>query len=151
MAYADYTFYTESFHGDTLTEDNANKWLERASEAVDILTFRRTEKTFPTEEGDIARVKKVVCAIAEALSLIDAQEKASQATMDETGSYKGAVASMSSGRESISFVQASNGSVYSRAAADRSERDKLLYGLAVQYLADVPDSEGVNLLYAGVM
>lgn len=151
MAYADYTFYTESFHGDTLTEDNADKWLERASEAVDILTFRRTEKTFPTEEGDIARVKKAVCAIAEALSLIDAQEKASQATMDETGSYKGAVASMSSGRESISFVQASNGSVYSRAAADRTERDKLLYGLAVQYLADVPDSEGVNLLYAGVM
>ena len=77
--------------------------------------------------------------------------KAMQATVDANGTYKGAVASMSSGRESISYVQNGNNSVYGRAAVDMNERDKLLYGIAAQYLADIPDSEGVNLLYAGVM
>lgn len=151
MAHADYTFYAESYHGDELTEANADKWLERASDYVDAITFHRTENTFPVEEKHVVKVKKAVCAIAEALFLIDAQAKAMQASMDASGTYKGAVASMSSGRESISYVQAGNSSVYGRAAADQKERDKLLYGLAVQYLADVPDSEGVNLLYVGVM
>ena len=151
MAYADYAFYTDRYHGDTLTEANASKWLERASDYIDAITFHRTEYTFPVEEKHVVKVKKAVCAIAEALSLIDAQAKALQASVDASGTYKGAVASISSGRESISYVQAANGSVYGRAAADQQERDNLLYGLAVQYLADVPDSEGINLLYAGVM
>ena len=151
MAYADYNFYTSSYFGDVLTEDVAAKWLERASDYVDAITFHRTENTFPEKEAHVVKVKKAVCAIAEALSLIDAQAKAMQASMDANGTYKGAVASMSSGRESISYVQAGNSSVYGRAAADQKERDKLLYGLAIQYLADVPDREGINLLYAGVM
>lgn len=150
MAYADFNFYTTVFYGDVLTEDNAAKWLQRASDAVDTLTFRRTEKSFPTDEGDALKVRKAVCAIAEALMLIDQQEKALSATVDTNGNIKAAAASISSGRESISFVNAANGSIYGKAAADRSERGKLLYGIAVQYLADVPDSEGVNLLYAGV-
>lgn len=150
MAYADYTFYAESYYGDVLTEENAAKWLERASDYVDAITFHRTENTFPMEEKHVVKVKKAVCAIADALSLIDAQEKAASARMDADGTYKGAVASMSSGRESISYVQAATGSVYGRAAVSREERDKLLYSIAVQYLADVPDSEGINLLYAGV-
>ena len=151
MAYADYTFYTESYYGDVLTEQNANKWLDRASDYVDSITFHRTENTFPEEEAHVVKVKKAVCAIAEALSLIDAQAKAMQATVDANGTYKGAVASMSSGRESISYVQNGNNSVYGRAAVDMNERDRLLYGIATQYLADIPDSEGINLLYAGVM
>ena len=151
MVYADFTFYAEMYFGDTLTVGNAAKWLERASDYLDAITFHRTERTFPEEEADAVKVKKAVCAIAEALSLIDAQAKAMQASLDANGTYKGAVASMSSGRESISFVQAANSSVYGKAAADQKERDRLLYGLAVQYLADVPDSEGINLLYAGVM
>lgn len=151
MAYADYAFYTGSFFGDTLTGDTAAKWLERASDYVDAITFHRTENTFPEEEKHVVKVKKAVCALAEAMFLIDAQAKAYQATVDANGSFKGAVASISSGRESISYAQTANGSAYGRAAADQKERDRLLYGLAVQYLSDVPDSEGVNLLYAGVM
>ena len=151
MVHADYTFYAESYHGDELTEATAAKWLERASDYVDAITFHRTENTFPVEEKHVVKVKKAVCAIAEALMLIHQQEKALTATLDAEGNAKAAIASMSSGRESVSFVNATNGSVYGRAAADRAERDRLLYGIAVQYLADVPDSEGVNLLYAGVM
>ena len=150
MAHADYTFYTDSYHGDILTEDNAAKWLDRASDYVDTITFHRTENSFPVEEKHITKVKKAVCAIADALCLIDAEQKAMQATVDANGAYKSAVASLSSGKESVSFVQAGKGSVYGLAAADQEERGKLLYGIAVQYLALVPDSEGINLLYAGV-
>ena len=150
MAHADYTFYTDSYHGDILAEDNAVKWLDRASDYVDTITFRRTENTFPVEEKHITKVKKAVCAIADALCLIDAEQKALQAKVDASGAYKSAVASMSSGRESISYVQAGKGSVYALAASDQEEHGKLLYGIAAQYLAGVPDSEGINLLYAGV-
>lgn len=150
MAYADYTFYTESFHGDTLTEANAPKWLERASDYIDTVTLHKTEFAFPEVEAHIKKVKKAVCAIAEGLYLIDEQLKAAQATADVNGNYHGAIASMSSGRESVSYASNLNASMFGKAATDRSERDKLLYGIALQYLAGVPDKNGINLLYAGV-
>ena len=66
MAYADYDFYSGNYFGDVLTEDIAAKWLERASDYVDAITFHRTENTFPEEEAHVVKVKKAVCAIAEA-------------------------------------------------------------------------------------
>ena len=150
MAYTDYSFYTGTFYGDTLTEENAAKWLERASDYVDAITFHRTESAFPEVEAHAVKVKKAVCAIAEALYLIDVQRIATQAQADESGMIHAAIASMSSGRESISYVQSSNGSVYAKAANDRTERERLLGEIVVQYLAGIPDATGVNLLYAGV-
>jgi len=47
--YADYSFYTDTYFGDTLTESNANKWLDRASEYVDSITFHSLDSAFPTE------------------------------------------------------------------------------------------------------
>ena len=47
MAYADYSFYTGSFFGDVLTAQNANKWLELASDELDNLTFGRLTFAFP--------------------------------------------------------------------------------------------------------
>jgi len=150
MAYADYSFYTDTYHGDTLTSENAAKWLDRASEFVDAVTFRRTEHTFPTNEADAVKVKKAVCAIAEAQYQIDAQVRATQAGVDKQGNLRTAVASMSSGRESVSYMQNANGSAYARAATDTEAARRLLADIAAQYLAGVPDSEGVFLLYAGV-
>ena len=50
MAYTDFTFYGTGYFGDTLTEETAPKWLERASDELDAITFwhlprrkRRTE------------------------------------------------------------------------------------------------------------
>ena len=34
MAHADYSFYTDVFHGDKLTAETADKWLDRASDGV---------------------------------------------------------------------------------------------------------------------
>lgn len=150
MAYADFNFYANTFYGDTLTGDNADKWLARASDFVDTITFRRTENAFPEDEADAIKVRKAVCAIAEAQYQIDMQAKATQAATDAQGNIRAAVASISSGRESISYMQNANNSAYAKAAADQAEARRLLGDIAALYLADVPDSTGVNLLYAGV-
>ena len=94
MAYADFTFYGSGYFGDTLTEETAPKWLERASDELDAITFGRLTFAFPTVEAHAAKVKKAVCAIAEALYWIDVQRRASSAQKAEDGSYHGAVASI---------------------------------------------------------
>lgn len=153
MAYADYTFYTETFYGDTLTEDTADKWLERASDELDALTFRRLTSAFPTETAHVVKVKKAVCAIADALYLIDLQRIAASAQQAPDGSYRGAVTSISSGQESMSFAVngAASASVYAAAVASAEARTTLLCDIAATYLSGIPDDNGVNLLYAGVM
>lgn len=150
MAYADYNFYTESYYGDELTESNAAKWLERASEELDAITFHRLQRNYPSSGSGDKAVKKATCAIAEILFRIDVQTQAGSAQKGSDGVYHGAIASLSSGRESVSYASNSAGStIYAKAAADEAERLKLLQSAAVKYLSGVPDERGVNLLYAG--
>lgn len=150
MSYADYTFYKTSYYGDMLTEDNADKWLGAASDEIDTLTFERLTFAFPVVAAHVTKVRKAVCAVAEALYQIDLQHKAATAQKAADGSYRGAIASVSSGRESISYsVNNVSASVYAAAAANDNERMKLICNTAVRYLANIPDAEGVNLLYAG--
>ncbi len=149
-AYADLTFYKDSYFGDVLTDENANKWLSLASDEIDTLTFGRLTFAFPTVEAHIEKVKKAVCAVAEALYHIDLQRKAVTAQQTADGSYRGAVASVSSGRESVSYaVGSASASTYAAAAANADEQTKLLSSIAVKYLANIPDANGINLLYAG--
>ena len=148
--YTDFTFYGSSYFGDTLTEETAPKWLERASDELDAITFGRLTFAFPTMEAHAAKVKKAVCAIAEALYWIDVQRRASSAQKAEDGSDHGAVASISSGRESISYsTSGANSSVYAAAATSAEAQTNLIGSIAAQYLANIPYANGVNLLYAG--
>lgn len=148
--YANYEFYTTVFFGDTLTADNANKWIDRASDYVDTITFNRLKTAFPTEETDVIRVKKAVCAIADALYFIDTQRRAGAASVGADGKLTGAIASMSSGRESVSFATGGTASVYSAAASNIGAQDSYTRYVAETYLANIPDANGTNLLYAGV-
>lgn len=150
MAYADFDFYQKSYFGEALTEQAAPRWLDRASDELDALTFGRLTFAMPTVEAHVAKVKKAVCAVAEALFYIDIQRQAAAAQKAEDGSYRGAVSSMSSGRESVSY--AANGvatTVYAAAASNEGARRELIGSIAVKYLANIPDACGVNLLYAG--
>lgn len=149
MAYADYEFYTNTFFGDVLTKDNADKWLTRASDELDGPTFGRLTFAFPTVEAHAEKVRKAVCAIAEALFYIDVQRNAASAQKAADGSYRGAVASVSSGRESISYAVNGAGTAYAIAAASSEAQTNLIREIAVKYLANIPDAHGVNLLYAG--
>lgn len=149
MAYADFAFYQEGFFGDVLTEDNAEKWLSRASDELDGPTFGRLTFAFPTIEAHAKKVRKAVCAIAEALYYIDIQRRAASAQKAADGSYRGSVASVSSGRESISYSNNSAATTYAAAAASAEAQMSLINSIAVKYLANIPDANGVNLLYAG--
>lgn len=152
MAYADFAFYKNNYFGDVLTEENAPKWLERAGDELDALTFGRLTFAFPTIDEHVVKVKKSVCAVAEALYWIDIQQRAFCAQKAEDGSCHGAVASVSSGKESISYVSGSNAvssSAYAAAAADVTVQAALIRGIAAAYLANMPDAQGINLLYAG--
>lgn len=151
MAYADFDFYKSSYCGEALTDEAAAaRWLDRASDEIDALTFGRLTFAMPIVEAHVLKVKKAVCAVAEALFYIDIQSKAALAQKAEDGTYRGAVASVSSGRESISFAASSTeASAYAAAAASEGALHKLIGSIAVKYLANIPDAYGVNLLYAG--
>lgn len=151
MAYADFDFYKGSYYGEVLTDETtAGRWIERASDELDALTFGRLTFAMPTVEAHVLKVKKAVCAVAEALFYIDIQSKAAMAQKAEDGTYRGAVASISSGRESISFSgNSAAASAYAAAAASEGARRKLIGSVVVSYLANIPDAYGVNLLYAG--
>lgn len=152
MAYADLNYYTMNFFGDILTECDAAKWLLRASDELDMLTFGRLSDSFPANFEHADKVKKAVCAIAEALALMDSAQKAASISKGPDGEYHGAVVSISSGRESKSYQNAASAvtaSMYAAAAADPKKRSALIKREAAKYLANVPDANGTNLLYAG--
>lgn len=151
MAYTDFSFYTETYHGDVLDEQNAGKWLEWASDELDVITFGRLTFAFPVVEAHVVKVKKAVCAIAEALCCIDVQRRAASAQIAEDGSYRGAMASITSGKESMSFAVtgAASASIYAAAAASADAQADLTRSIAARYLANIPDCNGINLLYAG--
>lgn len=151
MAYADLTFYSEVYHGDILTSENAEKWLEWASDEIDNITFGRLAFAFPVVDAHVVKVKKAACAIADALCCIDAQQRAVSAQKAPDGSYRGALASVTSGKESVSYAVSGtkDSSIYAAAAASSSAQAALIKDIASKYLANVPDATGINLLYAG--
>lgn len=151
MAYTDYDFYENVYFGDILTQESANKWLSRASDEIDHYTFNRLHRHFPKDKHHAVKVKKAVCAIAETLCKVEQQCDAVAVKQDENGNIHGAISSISSGRESISYsANGSSASVYAKAAADKTEQQKLITDILCRYIANIPDETGTNLLYAGV-
>ena len=149
--YADFAFYQGTYYGETLTEENAARWLTRASDELDTLTFGRLTFAFPTVESHVEKVKKAVCALADALYLVDVQRRAASAQKAQDGQYRGAVASVTSGKESVSYSTGGTAAtVYAAAATNPDELTRLMGDIAVKYLANIPDAAGINLLYAGV-
>jgi len=145
--YADYSYYTAEYFGDILTSDNASKYLKRASSELDGRTFSRLQTAFPVDTYAQTRVKDAVCAVAETLCQIDNLLTATSAKVQSDGSYQAPISSISSGSESISY--SSSVSPYSKAAQSQTEKNSLITAIINSYLAYVPDSTGVNLLYAG--
>lgn len=158
MAYADYQFYTEKYYGDTVPESDFQKYAERASDRIDAITFDRLIDGLPENERAQTKVKKAVCAVADAIYQIDQIKKASMETVGTVTREDGtvvnkSVSSVSSGSESISYVTGTSGSntdIYSQAAMDKKVENVLLRQIATDYLAGVVDKKGICLLYAGL-
>ena len=158
MAYADYKFYKEKYYGDTVPESDFPKYSDRASDRLDMITFNRLGDRLPYDERDRTKIKKAVCALADAIYQIDQIKKASMETVGTVKREDGtiankAVSSVSSGAESISYVTGTPGSntdIYSQAAMDKKVENVLLRQIATDYLAGVVDKKGICLLYAGL-
>lgn len=148
--YSTSQFYVEEYFGNEIPLDDINKYLSRASDELDTLTYGRLIKAYPTEQIYDEKVQKAVCAVAECLYKIEEQRKAVAARIDTDGKYTGPISSIKAGEESVSYTSVnSSSSVYSAAAASKEAQNQLIAETAARYIANVSDANGINLLYAG--
>lgn len=157
-SYVDYEFYKSLYGEGAIPESGFNRLLWEACKRVDSLTFGKLKFAFPTNEEDAEAVRRCVCRLIEIATAIEAANKRVSEgqgyVVDEaTGSMRGkVVSSVSSGSESVSYtVKSESGSTLIDAVlADKAAQDKLYADTVKEYLAGVPDANGVNLLYAGI-
>lgn len=140
MAYTDYLFYTTKYFGNVIPESDFPRWEDRASDKLNLVTFDRLGGELPEGEKLSTKVQKTVCAMAELLYRIDNIESSSGVDI-ATGQGK-QVKSISAGAESISYGIGE--SAINTIAKDKTEQDKAIYNIAVEYLS------GTGLLYAGL-
>ena len=89
MAYADYSYYEETYLGDSIPEAQFPKYAKRASEWVDYMTFNRIERM--NQEEIPVEVKEATCAVADRLyayNTADSRLKASESNDGYSVSYR---------------------------------------------------------------
>lgn len=145
MAYADYEFYKNEYHGDTIAESDFLKWADKASRQMDVFTFRRLLSAYPTDEYTDKQIKLCVCELAEKIMETDKYLEASALTKDGHASI---VKSVSAGSESITY--ATGETVYANVIKDDRSRKAFYRVTLTDYLSGLTDANGVCLLYAGV-
>jgi len=118
----DFTFYTDTYFGNIINEDDFPRLAARAGEFLSFL-----EREYSVNGDDVAK-NKAICALAEA---IQATEKASSASLAATAG-EGAVSSESIGSVSVSYQKgtASDAGLDLSVTATR----RRYYDIARQYL-----------------
>jgi hypothetical protein len=144
----DIIFYKTEFYGNTIPEDEFAKYESMAEDKIHALTFDRLAVGLPSDSRAAERVQKGVCALADLLYQINTEMLAQTVTADGNGSSHRAVSSITAGSESISYVTNSTSAI-GKAAADVDYKNRLIYLTVSEYLSNVSDDKGVNLLYAG--
>lgn len=165
MAYADYDFYTESYFGNVLSEEDFERLSKRASDFVDDMTFDSLVNGLPQNARSRRRIKRAVCKLAELMYQIELAEKnatnaavsGTSTTIGSGGSTTGVVTSVSSGSESISYAtpqqigaSAKEWSAVYAVAGDAKKTNDLLLKTALPLLMGVRTDDGIPILYAGV-
>ena len=158
MVYVTYEFYTSLYGEAAIPETDFNRLSWETQKRMDNITFGKLKFAFPANEDDAEAVKRCVCKLVEIAATIEAANKRVSEgqgyIVDEaTGSMRGkVVSSVSSGSESVSYTaKAESGStIIDAVLSDKAAQDKLYVDTIKEYLAGVPDANGVNLLYAGL-
>ena len=157
MGYVTYDHYKSIYGEDSMPETDFNRLSWEACRRVDTLTLNKLKFAFPTNEDDAEAVRRCVCKLIEIAGQIEAANKRVSEGQgyitDESGTLRGkVVSSVSSGSESISYtVKAESGSTLIDAVlSDKAAQERLYRDTVREYLSLVPDSNGVNLLYAGI-
>lgn len=157
MGYVTYDYYKSIYGEDSMPETDFNRLSWEACRRVDTLTLNKLKFAFPTNEDDIEAVRRCVCKLIDIAGQIEAANKrvteGQGYITDESGALRGkVVSSVSSGSESISYTaKAESGSTLIDAVlSDKAAQERLYRDTVREYLSLVPDSNGVNLLYAGI-
>lgn len=125
----------------------AAKLLDKYTTGID--GVRKLQKAFPSDLDAQEAVKRCECALVNLLLQIEQTEKAGAIATRADGTLTiGAVSSVSSGAESISY--SAGNTAINAAAADNSARERLISSTVREYLSGEKDANGVNLLYMGV-
>lgn len=155
MAYTTYDFYTTTYYGTAIAQEDFNRLESRACDKLDTMTFDRLVSGLPADTRSATKVQKSVCAVADKLQEIEQAEKMAQSggfTTDELGNAVGKIVTdKTSGSEKISY--SANSPVKSAvlsAVGDTQAQNRLCYEAAREYLTGVKDDNGVYLLYAGI-
>ena len=136
MAYADYSFYTNVYLGNIITESEFERMAQRASDIIDVFTSDRITPDVISNENIYTKIKKANCALAE------------QIYFDEQNYYIGGnlsnsnIHSIKAGEETITYNTDSSSSKTSV----QVQKDKYYTALSIisQYLYNT------GLLYMGI-
>ena len=159
MAYADEEYYTTMWKTGTIPEEKLKGFLSRASMEVDNMTFGRLRKGLPEDEYYQDKIRSAVCETADLLYSYNMADNLAMQALKEMNakeiSEKG-IKSISDGTESATYNTGSDLASQAKAmfpelASTKEERNRAVHQIIRRYLAGIPDIEGTNLLYAGVM
>ena len=134
-----YDYYVNSYYGDKILKEEWSRY-EKQAESYLNLFIRRRLPLVSRDEATQTAVKNAICSIANGLVMIRKRE-----VVFEKMNAGGAISSISSGKESISFEK----SGLDKAVYDENEKQKYLYDLCRKYLIDAVDINGRYLLYWG--
>ena len=154
--YVDYDFYKNLYGENAMPQSDFDRLSWEAQKRIDNLTFGKLKFAFPTDEDAVEAVKRCVCKLVEIAYEIDSANKrvndGKGYVEDESGIHGKVISSVSSGSESISYTakSESGSTIIDAVLSDKAEQDKLYADTVKEYLAGVPDANGVNLLYAGI-
>lgn len=159
MAYADEEYYTSMWMTGTIPAENLKGYLFRASMEIDNMTFGRLCKGLPEDSYYQDKIRSAVCETADLLYSYDMADNLAMQALKEMNSKdiseKG-IKSISDGTESVTYNTGSDLASQAKAmfpelASTREERSRTVRHVIRRYLVGIPDTEGINLLYAGVM
>lgn len=134
MEFTTYEFYSNTYHGDSVSEPSFAKWLVRATDKLQAICYGRIDEKALVEYPE--QIAKATCALIDAMYLLN------DATVNKNSAEYGNVKSMSSGGQSISF--GTNETVIDKAIGDTKEKERYLYDTVADYLG------GTGLMYGGV-
>lgn len=85
MAYADFTYYANTYLGTAIAESEFARLAIRASNEIDTLTFGRA--AVETDATNVDKIKMAMCAVAEELHKQDQSGGADGITSESQGQY----------------------------------------------------------------
>ena len=134
MELTTYEFYKKTYYGDTIEESTFPKWLSRATDKINHLTYGNITEDAKSKYD--VKIQKATCALMDLMFQID------RATKNVVSNDDSNVKSKSSGSESITFRD--KDTLVTKVLSDKVAQDRLMQDTISEYLSDT------GLMYAGV-